>query len=71
MESKLLSQADIEPLLTMKDRSKLWIEHSKIWGVDGALITHWRTGAQTAVALKYLHKSVKLPPAKSMFPHRL
>ncbi len=24
--------------------------------MDGALITNWRTGAQTAVALKYLHK---------------
>ena len=25
--------------------------------MDGALITNWRTGAQTAVALKYLHQS--------------
>ncbi len=25
--------------------------------MDGALITNWRTGAQTAVALKYLHKN--------------
>jgi len=24
--------------------------------MDGALITNWRTGAQTAVALKYLHR---------------
>ncbi len=30
--------------------------------MDGALITNWRTGAQTAVALKYLHrdKSIRL-----------
>ncbi len=30
--------------------------------MDGALITNWRTGAQTAVALKYLHdnKSIRI-----------